>query len=218
VAKVDAASGTLTRVDNITLRGSCAKDIAVDPTGKHLYVGVENINTSGGSIQGFQIGPTGTLTELAGSPVIVEDLPVSLAMHPSGKFIFAATPDLSILDRDAATGMLTVRGIFNTPKKQLALNPAGTFLMASERDTNEISEFAVDDAGNLTEAFADRQRAKVPVGMAFDPTGRFAYAIIGGGGAIVAYALDWNSGALTAIAKPVATGGHAVSITVVGPK
>jgi 6-phosphogluconolactonase (cycloisomerase 2 family) len=114
--------------------------------------------------------------------------------------------------------MLTVRGVFNTPKRQLALDSAGTVLVASERDTNEISEFAVDDAGNLTEAFADRRRANVPVGMAFDPTGKFVYTIMSGGSTIAGFVLDRNSGSLTAIAKPVATGGHAVSITVVGPK
>lgn len=218
VNKIDPASGTLTQVDNITLRGSCVGDIAIDPSGKHLYVGVENIATSGGAIQGFLIGSTGTLTELAGSPTMVEDLPVSLAMHPTGKFIYAAAPDLAVMDRDTTTGVLTVRGVFNTPKWQLALNSAGTVLVASERDTNEVSQFAVDDAGNITETFAARQRGSVPPGAAFDPTGRFAYAITGGGGTIAGFVLDPNSGALTAIAKPVATGGYAVSITVIRSK
>jgi 6-phosphogluconolactonase (cycloisomerase 2 family) len=270
VEKVDPVSGTLTRADNITLRGSCVRDIAIDATGKHLYVGVENISTSGGSIQGFLIGPTGTLTELAGSPVIVEDLPVSLAMHPSGKFIFAATPDLSVLDRDAATGTLTVRGVFSTPKRQLALNPAGTILAAGERDTNEISEFVVDSAGNITEALDNRKPASVPnsvrpdpqgqffvvtestnpggagglstlkqdhlnggylkmnttpfgrgrspTSVVFDPTGKFVYATFAGNGTVAAFVLDRNTGRLTSIAKPVATGGNPVSITVAQPK
>jgi 6-phosphogluconolactonase (cycloisomerase 2 family) len=173
VKRVDPASGTLTQVNNITLRGSCVRDIAVDPSGTHLYAGVSKITTSGGSIQGFLIGGTGTLTELPGSPVMVEDLPFSIAMHPSGKFIYAATPNLSVLDRDTTTGALTVRGVFSTPKRHLALNPSGTFLTASERDTNEISEFLVDSAGNVTEPFGGRKPAKVPDGVGADPLGQF---------------------------------------------
>ena len=121
VKKVGPASGTLTQVNSITLHGSCVEDMAVDPSGTHLYVGVSNITTSGGSIQGFLIGPAGTLTELPSSPVMVEDLPKSLAMHPTGKFLYAATPSLSVLDRDTTTGALTVRGVFNTPKKSYRL-------------------------------------------------------------------------------------------------
>jgi len=173
VEKIDPASGVLAQLSSVTLRGSCVRAIAIDPTGEHLYVGVENITTSGGSIQGFLIGPTGTLTELPGSPVLVEDLPESMAMHPSGKFLYAATPDLSVLDRDPTTGTLTVRGVFNTPKRKLALNPAGDFLTASERDTNEISEFSDDSAGNVTETFVDRKPATGPDGVAADPLGDF---------------------------------------------
>jgi 6-phosphogluconolactonase (cycloisomerase 2 family) len=180
-------------------------------------VSVENITTSGGAIQGFLIGPTGTLTELPGSPVLVEGLPVSLAMHPSGKFIFAATPSIAVLDRDADTGMLTLRSVFGTPKQQLTLNSSGSLLMANERDTNEISRFAVDEAGNIAETFADRQEANIPDGVAFDPTGRFVFKTSVADGTVASFVLDRDTGKLTPIGRPIATGGHAVSITVVQP-
>jgi len=167
VNKIDPASGALTQVESLTLRGSCVRDIAVDPSGKHLYVGVKNISTSGGSIQEFSIGPTGALQELAGSPVIVEELPVSLAMHPSGRFIFAATPDVSILDRNSTTGTLTVRSVFSTPKRQLAVNPAGTLLVARERDSDEISQFQLDAGGNVVAE--TRQPAATRFAIATDP-------------------------------------------------
>lgn len=164
VNRIDPESGTLTQVESVILSGSCVADIAVDPSGKHLYVGVKNIAISGGSIQGFSISSDGTLTELASSPLIVEDLPMSLAMHPSGKFIFAATPEISILDRNTSTGLLTVRAVFSTPKRQLALNQAGTLLFASERDTTEISQFRLDVSGNVIAE--DRQVMSMPPGIA----------------------------------------------------
>jgi DNA-binding beta-propeller fold protein YncE len=135
-------------------------------------VGVKSTTGTGGEIHGFLIGASGALTELAGSPVVMEDLPESLAMHPSGKFVYAATPNLAVLDRESATGKLTVRGVFNTFKRQLALNPAGTFLVASERGANEISEFFVDDNGDIV-ATGNRQPALTPFAVAADPQGQF---------------------------------------------
>lgn len=167
VERVDAASGALTQVNNVTLRGSCVRDIAVDPSGRHLYVGIKNIATSGGSIQEFSIGATGTLTELAGSPVMVEELPVSFAMHPSGRLLFAATPNLTVLEVNPGTGALMVRGVFSTPKSQLALNSPGTFLIASERNTNAISEFQLDAGGNII--VETRQPAIQRFALAADP-------------------------------------------------
>ncbi len=149
VERVDSISGALMQVGSITLRGACVRDIVIDPSGKHLYVGVENITTTGGAIQEFLIGATGTLTEINGSPVMVENLPVNFAMHPNGRVVYAATPNLTVLDRDPATGALTVRSVFSTPKRQLTLNPAGTLLVARERDSKEISEFQVDAGGNV---------------------------------------------------------------------
>jgi 6-phosphogluconolactonase (cycloisomerase 2 family) len=270
VEKVDRLSGALTQATEIGLRGSCVRDIAVDPSGTHLYVGVRNIATSGGAIQSFQIGSGGTLTELPGSPLLVGDLPVSIAMHPSGRFIFAATPDLSVLDRDTATGAVSLRGVFSTPKRQLALNPTGTLLIASERDTGEIAQFAIDDLGNVSESSAEHRRTSLPgnvaadplgqffvvsessdaptlmglstfkqeqpnggylrtnaalsgadlalAGVAFDPTGKFFYAVSASSGTVTGYVLDRNTGRLSAIGKAVATGGAAVSITIVQPR
>src|SRR4029077_20946405 len=208
---------------------------------------------------------------LAGSPVVVENLPESLAMHPSGKFVYAATPNLAVLDRDSTTGKLAVRGVLNTFKRQLALNPAGTFLVASERDSNEISEFFVAGNGDLM-ATEDRQpvlipfavasdpqgqffaiteftnaasnsgglsmlklsgpngeypktstapfgSGAVPASVAFEPTGKFVYAVFHNDGTIAGFVLDRSSGKLTPIAaKPFTTGDNPDSLTIVQPQ
>ena len=169
---IDPASGTLTLADKKTVNGVCARSISVDPTGRHLYLGVGSLSGAGGEIHGFLIRPTGTLTELAGSPVVVEEIPLSMAMHPTGKFIYAATPNLTVLDRDTNTGILKVRGVFNTPKRALALNPAGSLLVASEDGSNEVSEFHIDSNGNVI-AVEQRVQASDPFGVATDPQGQF---------------------------------------------
>jgi len=170
--RIDPASGTLTQADQKTVTGNCIRAISVDPTGKNVYVGVGDTSGVGGAIHGFLISTTGTLSELPGSPVRVEDIPASMAMHPTGKFVYAATPNLTVLDRDPATGILTVRGVFNTGKRALALNPPGNLLVASETGSNEVSEFHIDSSGNVIAA-DQRVQASDPFGVAADPQGQF---------------------------------------------
>ena len=164
--------GTLTQADQKTVTGNCVRAISVDPTGRNVYVSVGDTSGAGGQIHGFLLGPSGTLTELTGLPVQVEDIALSMAMHPSGKFLYAATPNLTVLDRDPATGILKVRGVFNTPKRALALNPAGNLLVASESGSNEVSEFHIDSNGNVI-AVEQRVQASDPFGVAADPQGQF---------------------------------------------
>ena len=174
VESVNSGSGALTQVDHKSLDGACARSVTVDPSSHNVYIGMERFSASGGEIQGFSIGPNGTLTELVGSPYLVNGLASSLAMHPTGNFVYAASDSgILVLDRDRATGALVERGAFNSPKNRLALNPNGTFLMASESSTNEISQFHVDpDSGNI-EAIDFRPPAAMPVGVAADPLGKF---------------------------------------------
>ena len=172
VERVDPASGTLTQAGQQTVGGNCIRAISVDPTGRNVYVSVGDASGVGGQIHGFLLGASGTLTELPGSPVQVDGIALSMAMHPSGKFLYAATPNLTVLDRDPATGVLKVRGVFNTPKRALALNPAGNLLVASESGSNEVSEFHIDSNGNVI-AVEQRVQASGPFGVAADPQGQF---------------------------------------------
>jgi 6-phosphogluconolactonase (cycloisomerase 2 family) len=139
VEQVDRFSGTLTQLNSTTLTGVCVRAITVDPSGKHLYVGVESPAGTGGEIHGFMIGASGALTELAGSSVAGEGLPFG-----SGA---------------------------------------------------------------------------VPAGVAFEPTGKFVYAVFHNDGTIAGFVLDRSSGKLTPIAaKPFATGDNPDSLTIVQPR
>jgi 6-phosphogluconolactonase len=172
---LDSGSGKLTQTDRKTLDGSCARGVVVDPSNNHLYIAMARFDgSSGGEIQGFLIGINGTLTQLPGSPYLITGTPTGLAMHPTGNFIYAASDSgILVIDRNATTGALVERGAFNTPKNHLAINPAGTFLAASERDTNEISQFFVDPNNGNIEAVDFRPPASGPIGVATDPSRKF---------------------------------------------
>jgi 6-phosphogluconolactonase (cycloisomerase 2 family) len=274
--RVDATSGALTVSDRKVLTGDCVGSIAVDPSGTNLYVGMEQSGgVTGGEIQGFIISSTGTLTEMAGSPFLLSGTPSGLAMHPTGKFVYGASDSgLQILDRNTTTGTLTLRGVFNTPKRQLALNPAGTFLAATEASGNGISQFNIDpNSGNATAVLTDQNvpasspngivadplgnffavtevtdsstqaggistlslttaggtqlvkttgspfaSGHLPTGAAFDPVGKFIYAINSIDDNIAGFNLDRGSGKLTPIAgSPFAASAFPISVTVVKP-
>jgi 6-phosphogluconolactonase (cycloisomerase 2 family) len=171
---VDRSSGVLTQTGRITLDGVCVRAVAVDPTSKHLYVGMTVFGSSAGEIQGFSIGPSGSLTQVPGSPFHVNGSPSGIAVHPNGKFVYAATDSgLLVLTRDPTTGTLVQSGDFNTPKVKLALNPGGTFLAATELNTGEISQFDVDPTTGAVAARDARVPASRPAGIAADPLGSF---------------------------------------------
>ena len=172
---LDSGSGKLTQADRKTLDGSCARGVVVDPSSKHLYIAMARFDgSSGGEIQGFLIGTNGKLTELPGSPYLITGTPTGLAMHPTGNFIYVASDSgVVVIDRNAIAGALVERGAFNSPKNRLAINPAGTFLAASERDSDEISQFFVDPNNGNIEALDSRPAASGPIGVAADPLRKF---------------------------------------------
>jgi len=172
--KVNAANGALTVADRKTLSGVCARAVVVDPSGKNVYVAMGDATDNLGAIQGFAIGTDGALNELPGSPFQLNGFPTGMAMHSSGNFIYAASnAGVLVLDRNPSTGFVSERGAFNTPKNRLALNPAGTFLVASEVDGSAISQFHVDPNTGDIEAIDFRPHASLPYGVASDPQGNF---------------------------------------------
>ena len=174
VKVVNPGTGVLSQTESRTLHGACARAVAVDPSGSQVYVAMARLSASQGEIQGFAISPAGTLTELPGSPFMVDGFPTGLAMHPSGRFLYAASDSgLLVIDRDTGTGALTERGAFNTPKVRLALNPAGTFLLASEMNSSEVSQFHVDPSTGDVAAIDFRPPASGPQGVAADPLGTY---------------------------------------------
>lgn len=170
--RVNPTTGALTQVQKLPIAGACASAMAVDPTGKFLYVATLVPLTGSGQIQGFSIDATGALAELPGSPYQIGSESNGLAIHPSGKFLYATNPNLTILDRDTTTGVLHVRTSVDTPKLFVKLNPAANILIASEESITDTAQFHVDaNTGNLT-AVATR----IPVAsiqFAADPQGEF---------------------------------------------
>jgi 6-phosphogluconolactonase (cycloisomerase 2 family) len=88
--------------------------MAIDPLGKFLY----SANSTTNQIAGFNIGPSGALTQMAGSPFADANGPVDIAVDASAKFVVTA---------NGGSGTIASFSIDATG----ALTPASTFAIGS---------------------------------------------------------------------------------------
>jgi 6-phosphogluconolactonase (cycloisomerase 2 family) len=148
------------------------------------------VANNGGSndISGFKVDETtGNLTPLAGSPFPAGGNPLSLDLAAGAKFLYSANPD--------------------------ATNPS-------------ISGFIIDPAtGELSQVSGSPFPAPVSHYMAIEQTGvqnyangpTLGYLYVTVDASIVGYALDWATGALTALPGfPVAAGANAYAVNIAG--
>jgi DNA-binding beta-propeller fold protein YncE len=92
--------------------GNGPTGIAIDPTGKYLYV----TNFQDGTVSSFSIDSSGTLS-LIGSPVATGNInganptpgPIAVQVDPSGKFVYVVNQqDDSLSVFSSAAGTLTL--------------------------------------------------------------------------------------------------------------
>jgi 6-phosphogluconolactonase len=155
---------------------------------------------------------SGVLTQIAGSPYSVGDGAHSLALHPSGKFLYAANPgaggnsenDISLFTI-ASNGVLTEvfpRTLVAPNASQpvlLLMDPAGGFLYVANSGSNNISVFSIDSGSGALTAVANSPFfvGSVPLNMQLTPSGNFLFVTIASpsSGSVVGFSV--NAGMLT---------------------
>lgn len=167
---------------------SIAGCIGCGSTANHyVYAAISGAN----QIIAYREDPnSGVLTQISGSPYSVGVGVYSLALHPSGKFLYAANPgqnenDISLFTINAADGSLTEvtprTSLGNAASQPLALamDPAGAFLYVMNVGSSNISVFSVDSGSGKLTALTGTA-ALVGVGgtllnMQLTPSGNFLY-------------------------------------------
>jgi 6-phosphogluconolactonase len=190
---------------------------AIDPKGKFVYVTHEGFDPYDrlGHIAGYAIDTrSGALRKLKGPKLETGDVPISAAIDPSGKFVYAvnyASETVSAYVITAGTGALSdVAGSpfhagFNPGA--VAIDPRGTF--AYVVFDLGIAAYTIGPNGALTPVqgspFAGGYE---PDGAAIDPLGKFVYvANTGPNGDVSAYTINSSNGALTQVqGSPFAAG------------
>ena len=220
-----SGSGVLTAVAGSPFpAGTTPTNTVVDPSGKFLYV--SDSEDALGSIWAFTIDSgTGVLTEIPGSPfaTLVNGGPFGLAVHPNGKFLYAALAGsngtsenkIAVEAIDSSTGVLStaVGSPFDTGNlpNGLAIDAAGKFLYSANMQDNNVSAFTIDgSSGGLTEISGSPFDAGPGAETAtVDPSGKLLFVTNQQSLSVNVYTIDAMSGALTT-AAPI-TGSQGVA-------
>ena len=192
--------------------------LAVDPSGKHVYV--VNLrgatSTSYGSISQYTIGTDGTLAPMTPAAIAEGGLFTDIAVHPSGKWAYAPTSNNSksvmVQFTIGATGALTSTsttpgGIF---PQFIAIHPSGTFRYVSDGE-GFVDQYSINPT---TGALSAMTPATVPAfntaghttfAITVHPSGKYAYVTDYYGG-ILEYTIDGTTGALSQLAQTTVDG------------
>jgi 6-phosphogluconolactonase len=217
---INSCTGALTPATPSTIptgvnNGFNAESMAVDPTGKFLYVANLGSNaTDAATVSMFTIDrSSGVLTATSPGQVPTGFFPQGIAA--SANFVYTANSDdnsVSMFTINTATGLLTPLTPPETPVPPLytsvstvsspdfvTVDPSGHFLYVTDQDNGSISSFIINsNTGALTPTNPPGTDAGVnPWKLIFHPSGKFAYVPDEGGNDVSMYGVDSATGVLT---------------------
>jgi 6-phosphogluconolactonase (cycloisomerase 2 family) len=214
---IDGPSGLLTSIGKVTA-GSTPSFVIVHPSGKFAYAANFNSN----NISMYTVDPTtGHLASIG--VVSTATGPRSIAIDPSGNYAYAAEylGGVGAYTVDLATGVLspvipTSAGAYPST---VTVSPSGMFTyVASSGDcdfvSGSVSQYSINPAFNGELSFSGMiNTGFCSIGIAVDPTGKFAYVTNSGDNNISMYKIDSSTGLLLSIGL-VAAGTSPWSIAV----
>jgi len=229
---INATTGALTEVGAAVPAGSNPASVTVDPSGRFVYVANRGTSTVAGSVSAYVSGTSGALVPIDGNPLTsaIDNFPAgtgpsSVAVHPSGRFAYAANSgsnNVTLYFIVSNTGELlgsdTVAA--GTSPVSIAVDPSGRFVYVANNGTTtvpgSVSAYLVNPVdGRLTRIDADLLVAGIqdfaagngPLSVSVDATGRFLYVANQRSDNISAYRIDAATGALSHIdANPILLG------------
>ena len=163
---INSSTGALTEITGSPFAaggaGALSFSVAVDPTGKFVYVANEN----SADVSAYTINSsTGALTEITGSPFASGTYPYSVTVDPTGKFAYVANGGfmdagtVSAYTINSSTGALTE--ITGSPlaagdePRSVAVDPTGKFAYVANEISSDIYAYAINSStGALTEITA----------------------------------------------------------------
>ncbi len=238
--------GSLT-AGSTTDAGTRPVALAMDLGAHFLFVANEGVFLNDptmdipGSVSVFTIGSGGALTEVTGSPFVIQETappllttpnqpqPESLAVSNQGNFLYVADRNNSTVVGyafDGTTGILSpVPGqafpAGSSPSVVFS-PPAGNFVYVANAGSNDILAFSVDADGSLSPVTASGGTTQFtiptgigPIALLSDPSAKYIFALANGGSQITGYSMNHVTGLLTAATAATAnTGANPVSFTI----
>lgn len=235
---VDAESGALRSANNpVAAGGTSPVALAVTGDYANLYVA----NQGNNSVVHFTIAGDGTLTQK--DTITASGVPVSLAVSPSGSYLFVITGTTSAtlteyslssgtIGSATATEALTVPGytsdtlistgvavlanssaVYVTAFDQSAYNPGGT--VTSTANPGWLFGFAIGSSGALTATSGSPYQAGVkPTAVSGDPANRFVYATDFASNELIGYTIQSGDALNFMLNGPFKTGNEPGAVVV----
>jgi 6-phosphogluconolactonase (cycloisomerase 2 family) len=159
----------------------------------------------------FRVRPGGlTLTDVVASGGI---LPISVTVHDEWVYVVNAggeAPNIAGFRLDDRGTLSPIPGseqsLSGSGPAQISFNPEGRVLVVTEKATNSIDTFTVNDHGVASAAISHASNGAVPFGFAFDKDGHLIVSEAGGGpngtSALSSYQVG-HDGSLTTISASV---------------
>ena len=178
-----------------------------------------------GTVSGFTLGSSGTLTAVPGSPFPAGTTPTGIAVDQTSRFLYATDSvqnQLILWDiQGGGTLLPSTNGPFATGifPVNLVVDPRDEYLYVSNYNADSISEFTISQANGQPSvlASADFNTRDSPTCVLVDPAfGRFVYSSLGSTNEVAAAELNPNTGALTGVQnQPYPVSGNATCVAAV---
>jgi 6-phosphogluconolactonase len=187
------------------------------PQGQFLYA-IKADSSTPSPVSGYAIDAvTGAISPVPGSPFVAGVDPLSVTVTPSNKFVYVLNggpASISAYTADVTTGALTpvsgspfsIGGSDAAPES-LVIDPSGKFLYVADMGDNSVSAYTINGATGVLSPVSGSPFATVarlygpggePWSEAIDPSGKFLY-VSTVSGYVVAYTIDFNTGALAMV-------------------
>jgi len=152
---------------------------------RFLYAAIPS-GAGGGQIVAYREDPNaGVLNQLVGSPISAGSAVESLAIHPSGKYLYAANSgsnniSLYTISSAGALTEVTPRTNAGTSPTLLVMDASGSFLYAANSGSFDISVFSINASNGALTVVEQTGGASAPIGlsainMALTPSGNALY-------------------------------------------
>jgi 6-phosphogluconolactonase (cycloisomerase 2 family) len=232
--RVDKTRGSITPVTGspfLTPGGGYPIRSVFHKSGKFLYSAM--IPSTASNVWAFSVdASSGALSPVPGSPFAGQTLvglggTNSIALHPSGSYLYSSGPFMGITGYsiDTTSGALSQLSgspfvptgtFFNT---ELAVHPSGNFLYMADLDADGVRVFPVASDGSVGAEIAGSPFASgaAPRDIALDPSGKFVFVPNEGDLNVTAFAINASTGALTLVGNADAGNGpSAVAVDSLG--
>lgn len=179
-----------------------------------------------GTISGFAVASSGTLTPVTGSPFQAGSTPTGIAIDPTSRFLYATDSVQNQLIAYALqpTGVLLplTNGPFTTGTfpVNVVVDPRGRYIYVTNYNSSNVTEYELTQATGAPSAGASSAfstKAPSPTCLTIDPAlGRFVYTSDFTGDYVTGAQLNPNTGALTGVQdSPFPASGSPTCVTAV---